>query len=291
MKRIQCTSLLLALFWTGAALGDGAVSCEQYRKLACPGGKTYPIHLTFDDGPRVGTTAAILDALKKHNVKATFFVVGDRLEHGAPLEHFRMIRRIRAEGHLLGSHSYHHDFHTKLSEEQIRDYIKRSRSVGRSEVVDGQPLGDYLSPVFRLPYGDGWINAKSKSAKNALLMKVLKEAGFQHIGWDVASWDWDSARQKDPGILAYTLKQVCKVGGGVVLMHDIQKNTAAHLDEWLTAMECLGHKMVPLEYFVKVAPDGQATESCGSADNGTGSLRAFLANGQQVARTCESEGK
>jgi hypothetical protein len=71
------------------------------------------------------------------------------------------------------------------------------------------------------------------------------------VGWDLATWDWDRARQKNPGILDLFLRGICEKQGGVVLMHDIQPHTGQNLDEWIEGMKCLGHRHVPLEQFLK----------------------------------------
>jgi hypothetical protein len=117
-------------------------------------------------------------------------------------------------------------------------------------------------------------------------MEILKEEGFTHVGWDVVSWDWDLPRQRKPGILEIVLKRVCAEEGGVVLMHDIQINTARHLEEWIHAMRCLGHRFERLESFL----DGGRKTGVLLPPQDCGRARTFPAGGgnlESLKKDCE----
>ena len=81
------------------------------------------LYLTFDCGYENGNTPAILDALKKHNVKATFFVVGNYLSTSPEL-----VKQMVAEGHIVGNHSYHHPDMSQMNEDEFAG-IRRIRSL------------------------------------------------------------------------------------------------------------------------------------------------------------------
>jgi len=102
------------------------------------------IALTFDDGPG-RFTPALLDVLKKEKVPATFFTVGDRVERYPDI-----LRRARAEGHLIGIHTYHHRSIKKMSESELRRDLVRCREK-ISEVLS--PWKEPDSWFFRPPHG------------------------------------------------------------------------------------------------------------------------------------------
>lgn len=80
-------------------------------------------------------------------------------------------------------------------------------------------------------------------------MKELDRADFAHVAWSFHIHDWDRKKMKYPGILAILMHQVCENKGGVILLHDMQKNTAYNLSKWLDAIKCAGHTHHPLSDF------------------------------------------
>jgi peptidoglycan/xylan/chitin deacetylase (PgdA/CDA1 family) len=209
---MRCRTLLFSILAVFPMLrAASADDCAAYEKYRCEGA-TYPVHLTFDDGPASGPTDQVLDALKKHGLTATFFVVGERLAPGSPKAHFELVKRMLAEGHTVGSHGYRHVMHSALSKGSLDSFLKEVKTVGRSQI------GEYLSPILRLPFGDGWYNGEQKPAFNRLIMAKLREAGFSHVGWDITTYDWDLARQRDGSILPTFLEGICRKKGGVVLL-------------------------------------------------------------------------
>ncbi len=122
------------------------------------------IYLTFDDGPIPELTPFVLDILKKHGIKATFFCVGENIQ-----KHSDLFRRLSAEGHRIGNHTYHHlkgwDYDTKS---YIED-VKKCQELTQTS-------------LFRPPYG------KIKKSQ----IKILKE-DFELIMWDVLSGDFDTS--------------------------------------------------------------------------------------------------
>ncbi len=262
MKKYILSVLLLCfaspLFATQRApVTHSGVDCQAVRaKYHCPATK-HQISLSFDDG--VGSvTPQILDILKRENIKATFFILGNKIDCGKyrPGKHlelckqrFATLNRIKREGHDIGSHSYEHYHHSKLTPEQLTQTIHHSKQL-LTPYFTTQP------PIFRLPYGDGWFNQK----KQPQVMQALHNAGFEHIGWEMTAYDWNEKYQHGDQILDNVMKQMCggKGRNGVVLFHDgVFENehegrlfTAAHLASWIPKMRCAAD-FKPLLFFKK----------------------------------------
>lgn len=223
---------------------------------ACPDGKTYPVHFTFDDGPHGTLTPRVLDVLKAEKVPATFFVLGERFAGGksnpSTKTAYAILDRAKKEGHRIGSHTYSHINHPNFSAAKVRENIMKPNPL----------LKDYLSPVLRLPYGGGSFRSSNPTtqAKNDMVMKTVKNAGFKHIGWDIDTNDWDA--KKRPTLLKTLLKDICRTKGGVVLFHDIQKFTVDNLQDWIKAVKKEGHTFAPMEKFHPEASLPLPPEAC-----------------------------
>ena len=123
-----------------SACAFGDLDCLNLRRLAGGANLTIPpatIHLTFDDGPHPANTPIILDILRRHDARATFFVVG-RAVAAFP----ELIERIISEGHTLANHTWAHDDLLGLSEEAFDRTLLRTQQV----------LGEHATPCFRPPY-------------------------------------------------------------------------------------------------------------------------------------------
>ncbi len=233
-----------------------AVDCQTVRaKYQCPAQK-HQLHLSFDDG--VGSvTPKILDILKRENIKATFLVLGNKVDcrkHPVGTQSFKLcqqrfqtLQRIKREGHEIGSHSYDHLHHSKLTPAELQDTIAHSRDIL-------EPFLTTEPAIFRLPYGDGWFNQK----KSPQVMQALKRNGFEHLGWEMTAYDWNEKYQQGDKILDNVLGQMCggKGRNGVVLFHDgVFENehegrlfTANNLARWIPMMRCVAD-FKPLLYF------------------------------------------
>lgn len=154
------------------------------------------IALTFDDGPEDLYTPQILDILQEKNVKATFFVLGQQVKAFPG-----MLKRIQAEGHAIGNHTWDHPDVTTLTEEQL---IQTVQSTG--EEIE-KVLG-YQTNLFRPPYGS--INDQQIHALNRL--------GYRSIAWTIDTLDWDRTPADE---ILYKV-EVGKVPGGIVLMHNFK---------------------------------------------------------------------
>ncbi|AZK47419.1 polysaccharide deacetylase family protein [Paenibacillus lentus] len=126
------------------------------------------IALTFDDVPDPRFTPKVLDILKQHGVKATFFVVGNRAK-----KHPELLKRIHREGHIVGNHSYSHPLFKKKSALDFKNEIRRAEKI--IEKIVG-----YKPRFIRPPYGE--INEEQ--------LKWAKQQGYKIINWNVDSLDW-----------------------------------------------------------------------------------------------------
>ncbi|MFC0139464.1 polysaccharide deacetylase family protein [Erwinia mallotivora] len=98
------------------------------------------IHLSFDDGPHPVNTLQILETLKEYNIKATFFVLGERVKNYGSI-----VEEIIAEGHRVGNHTYDHKDLTTLSEQEITDEIRTTEKL----IAQHAPVDHIIRP----PYG------------------------------------------------------------------------------------------------------------------------------------------
>lgn len=142
--------------------GSTSVSAEYYGKKL--------IAITFDDGPRGATTANVLDMLKEKNVPATFFVNGDNWASISSTSNVANLRRMVAEGHEIGNHTWEHENLKQLSSDQVRATLDKVNQKVKE-------LVDYDVRLFRPPYGSYNKN-------------VLAASGMTAILWNIDSEDW-----------------------------------------------------------------------------------------------------
>jgi peptidoglycan/xylan/chitin deacetylase (PgdA/CDA1 family) len=176
--------------------------------------------LTFDDGPDPVITPKVLEVLKRHEIKAIFFALGEQVTSPQGTE---IIKKIWNEGHLIGNHSYSHpDFRT-LSEAQIRTEILKTEAL-----LNG--FNNY-SKLFRPPYG--WINKGTE--------EVAREEGYHMVFWDVDPRDWSPEYQKDNKWVLEATKKIKSFRKDLclVLLHDIHESTVIHLEELIHQIEGL----------------------------------------------------
>lgn len=183
------------------------------------------IYLTFDCGYENGNTEPILDALKKHNAKGTFFVVGHFLET-AP----EMVKRMVEEGHAVGNHTYHH-----LDMPTISDLETFQKEMDDVANLFREITGTELSPYYRPPQGK--CNVEN--------LKMAQELGYYTIFWSLAHVDWNQDNQ--PSHAEALDKLTSRIHpGAIVLLHNTSKTNGEILDELLTKWEEMGYSFKPL---------------------------------------------
>ncbi len=183
------------------------------------------IYLTFDAGYENGNTEAILDALKKHNAPAAFFVVGNYIETSPQL-----VQRMVNEGHIVANHTYHHPDMGSISDlETFRQELEELEALYKE--VTGQEMVKYYRP----PQG------KYSEAN----LEMAKEMGYRTFFWSLAYVDWlqDDQPTKEEAFE----KLLGRIHpGAVVLLHSTSSTNAEILDELLTKWEEMGYSFASL---------------------------------------------
>ncbi|MBK8219328.1 MAG: polysaccharide deacetylase family protein [Myxococcales bacterium] len=204
-----------------------------------PGDGRRYVTFTFDDGPFLETTPAILRVLAQRKVHATFFVVGQYLDGNARRdERTRQVLRDIAEGgHLVGNHTLDHRLLPTITRAEVNEQIdETSRLIERT-------LGKKPT-LFRPPYGE----------VDAYTREIVRARGMELVLWSIEAGDMT---HDDPEAMARSLRnQIEYNGGGIVLLHDIRPTTLPTLKKVLTflhqkrwrpeAPERVGYQIVDL---------------------------------------------
>lgn len=197
-----------------------AAELAQYNAYYVGNADEKVIYLTFDCGYENGNTEPILDALKKHNVHATFFVVGHYLESAPDL-----VKRMVEEGHTVGNHTYHHPDMSKISD--VASFRKEMEDVA---VLFQEITGEELSPYYRPPQG------KYSTAN----LQMAKDLGYNTFFWSLAYVDWNVDDQ--PSHETAFEKLTGRIHpGAIVLLHSTSRTNGEILDELLSKWEEMGY--------------------------------------------------
>ncbi|MDA3005555.1 MAG: polysaccharide deacetylase family protein, partial [Actinomycetota bacterium] len=186
--------------------------------------------LTFDDGPGP-STPAILDALAKEGVKATFFVLGRQARR-----HPEMVRRMRDEGHQVASHGYDHGILVLRGPGHVRDQIRHTE-----EAVEQAAGPGAMTPVFRAPHG----------FRGPATWAAVRSAGYAMAGWTKGVFD-----SADPGPEVVAQRSARALSPGcILLLHDAdgwdperpRLHTAAAIPDICAAARHKGLELVTLD--------------------------------------------
>ena len=173
------------------------------------------IALTFDDGPHPQVTTQILQLLEKYNAKATFFMLGSRIQFYPTI-----VKDVQTAGHEIGNHTWTHPVLTKLSAAEIQKEFESTEQALVNTI--GQN-----STVFRPPYGA--IN----DSVRALIPR-------QTVNWTIDTLDW---KHRDPNQLLPMVKSSLH-NNAIVLMHDIHQSTADGLEPVLQYLQNEGYEFL-----------------------------------------------
>jgi peptidoglycan-N-acetylmuramic acid deacetylase len=186
------------------------------------------IYLTFDAGYENGNTEPILDALKKHNVPATFFLVGNYIETRPDL-----VKRMVDEGHIVANHTYSHPNMSKIASlDAFRNELEKLEAA--YEKVTGQKMVKYYRP----PQG-------KYSESN---LKMAKEMGYKTFFWSLAYVDWYNDKQ--PTKEQAFNKLLGRIHpGAIVLLHSTSKTNGEIIDELIAKWKEMGYSFGSLEEF------------------------------------------
>lgn len=203
----------------------GTKEMSRYNAYYMGNANDKVIYLTFDCGYENGNTPAILDALKKHNAPATFFVVGHFVQSAPDI-----VKRMIEDGHTVGNHTYHHYDMSKLEDKS--SFKKELDSV--SELFE-QTTGQKMSMYYRPPQG-------KYSTDN---LQMAKDLGYCTFFWSLAYVDWNVDKQ--PTNEEAIKKLTDRIHpGAVVLLHNTSSTNGKIMDEILTKWEGMGYTFKPL---------------------------------------------
>ncbi|MBM7542120.1 delta-lactam-biosynthetic de-N-acetylase [Amphibacillus cookii] len=201
---------------------------KQYGGYYIDDSEEKNIYLTFDNGYEAGYTAGILDVLQEEQVPATFFVTGHYVRSEPEL-----IKRMVAEGHLLGNHSYHHPDSTGLTKP---DFEKELTDLDRAvEKITGIDKLQY----FRPPGG----------TFNEDTIKWASELGYIHVFWSLAFVDWHS-EQKKGWESAYQQVEKQLHPGAIILLHTVSEDNAKALVHMIKTFREQGYTFKSLDDLV-----------------------------------------
>lgn len=186
--------------------------------------KTDEVTITIDDGiSSQEKLDQILSTLKKNNVRAYFFLLGDFAK-----KHPKMMKQVEAAGHVLGNHSFNHPSFTRLKDKQVVSQIKRG--------VEGNTKVKLLRP----PYGNGAFDKR--------VQKLARLLGYGMCYWTVDTQDWSSAATKSKADIIRRVRNGDKYTppvskGGVILLHGTTKYGAASLQGIIDVVHKKGLKL------------------------------------------------
>ncbi len=192
------------------------------------------VALTFDDGPDRRFTPQVLDVLKKHNVKATFFLMGSRVRSLPTIT-----QRIHEEGHAVGNHTYWHPNLLKVKMKRLHWEVKETEKAIYNTI-------GHRTKLFRAPYGNLDENQ----------VQAMANMGYRIIGWSVDSLDWRQLPKKEvtQNVLSNSHP------GAIILMHsgghwtqDLSGMVAA-LDEIIPRLKKDGMHFVTIPELLNIPP-------------------------------------
>jgi peptidoglycan/xylan/chitin deacetylase (PgdA/CDA1 family) len=186
------------------------------------------VALTFDAGSSAAPVPTILRALAQRGSRCTFFLTGQWMERYPDVA-----RQIAEAGHELGNHSWSHPAFTSLTDEQIREQLRRTEETAL------RVCGRSTKPLFRPPFG----------ARDERVRSVAAEEGYLTIYWTIDSWD---SVKKDitPQMITDRVMRHIRPGA-IVLMHCGSEATAQALPQLLNALDAQGYRVVTVSELLR----------------------------------------
>lgn len=216
--------LLLFLFWLVMTVwGSSDIRLGYFVKTYChaPKAQERKIAISFDDGPHP-MTEKVLDVLHQHQMKATFFCIGTQIE-----KYPEIFKRIIAEGHLVGNHSYSHSSTFGIfSTQKITDEIRQTDTV--IEYLTGKKV-----LYFRPPFG----------VTNPRIARATKATAKQVIGWNNRSLD--TVITDENKIIERVKNKVAP--GGIILLHDTSQKTVNVLEQLLIFLQSENYDVITID--------------------------------------------
>jgi peptidoglycan/xylan/chitin deacetylase (PgdA/CDA1 family) len=215
--------VLLVLYFGVQAYGSIKLSARFFVPVLSAGDpQSNQVALTFDDGPIIEKTEAILEILDHHNIKAGFFCIGNRVK-----QHPGIVSRIHASGHVIANHSY---WHGKMFDLQTPGAI--SKELEDTDEIIFETVG--VKPqLFRPPYG----------VTNPMVAAAIKHGNYKTIGWSIRSLD---TVIKDADKLYDKIVSSLK-GGDIILFHDFGEATIKILPRLIEHIQKSGLRIVRVD--------------------------------------------
>ena len=222
-------------FPSAGSAPNGPASGELLRRYDAAyvgNGDEKVLYLTFDAGYENGHTETILDTLRKHDVKAAFFLVGNYLQKNADL-----VRRMVEEGHIVGNHTMTHPDMSTISEKEAFQ-----KELAGLESLFQEVTGKELPKYYRPPRG-------IYSEEN---LKMAQELGYKTVFWSLAYKDWENDNQPTAD---YAMGKLIPRthNGAVILLHSTSKTNAEVLDQLLTQWKADGYRFETIDKLFDLA--------------------------------------
>lgn len=249
------TALVASVAWTAAAqaadcpragtLGTSRILAVDATTTPRVGLKSFPqtlpledreVVLTFDDGPSAPATSRVLAALARECVRATFFLIGKPAS-----EHPELVRKIAAEGHTIGHHTWLHHSLMRIKPSETTEEIDHGISAVEM-ALHGVATTTPSTPFFRFPYFD----------MTPATLDFLQSRGIAVFGTDLWASDWNPMTPNQQ--LKLLVDRLKHAGKGIILLHDPRTQTAAMLPAFLRYLRDNHYRVVHLE----PAPHGVA---------------------------------
>ncbi len=189
--------------------------------------------LTFDDGPNDPHTLRLLEVLARHEVRATFFMIGQYAQQRADI-----VREVANAGHVIGNHTFTHPLLIFKSGHELREEI------GKTTQALHDALGEH-SNLFRPPFG----------GRRPAVFQIARQMGLEPVMWNVTGYDWNAPSVEH--IERKVTSQVC--GGDVILLHDgghrsfgtDRSFTVAATDRLIGKYKAEGYELVTISKMMK----------------------------------------
>ncbi len=239
---------MLATALAGAA-GAGTLLAAGYQSMAPTGqwyGRTFTstargtrqLSLTYDDGPNDPHTLRLLEVLARHNVHATFFLIGRYVQQRPDI-----VREILRAGHVIGNHTFTHPLLTFKSAADVRKELIDCRSA----IQDA--IGDH-SHLFRPPFG----------GRRPAVLSVSRQLGLEPIMWNVTGYDWSAPPAT---VIERNVEKQIR-GGDVILLHDgghkhmgaDRSQTVLATDHLISRYKSAGYDFVTIQHMLEEVRSG-----------------------------------
>ena len=219
--------VLAFLVWASADISSGIYVRALCRKKT----EEKVVALTFDYGPDGDSTERVLDVLGKYGVHATFFLIGKKAE-----QYPELVRRMVEEGHTIGMHTYSHSpFFPLWNSRKVKAEIEENREALYR--ITGRRVR-----LFRPPFG----------VTNPIIGKVLKQSGYDCIGWSIRSFDTVERKERS-SILEKIDRRLSP--GDIVLLHDRCPGADRLVEDILKMMADKGFRPVSADKLLEINSD------------------------------------